>query len=304
MVPRLALLVAVGYLCWVVIARPPEFGLPQDRFRFYFICIRRDIVTASKMALDHLRQLVERIWMVMARDHPLAPIDDFLQPDDSPYIHAMLDAERHKFEYACQSRGHSRAAKEASDLKWRTKHAHLFGYSRYDSQFTAGMELKFPAFMNLPARIQEMLDARGCGFPHPHPAAWNCSQSTISGDTVASTVLPGSIVWLAHRSRKAYCRDLAGLQGLWLSDAAWDSVCDLGEHIVTDMMGNAFCMASCAPVQTMSVLLLAHLEMLAHSHQVAALPPQLTCVHVDSDSQDDTWEFRRAHRMRRRRLSR
>ena len=286
----IALLAAVGYHCYVLRALPPVFGLPQDRFRFYFVCFRDDLVHASGLTSCALDSLITRVWTRFQYDHPLAGIDAFIQHDASPYIQEHLHTESSKFEGSVVT-----SASSASKIKWYTKHLRMFGRTNFNSNFLAGFEHMYPQFMNLPARVQELLDARGCGFPHHTPEAWNCSQTTISGGAVASTVLPGSLVWFTHRCRRGYGRDMLGLQGIFLTDHQWQSVSDISETVLTDLAGNAFCIASCTPVQLLVYLVLSHLSCLGEDRDTA-------CARVDQTtdtSDDDSWINLHAKRRRR-----
>jgi hypothetical protein len=116
---------------------------------------------------------------------------------------------------------------------------------------------------------------------------YNLSQSKVGKHQgYSNTVSPGMVLWLGHRARLGYARDKFQLQGMWISD--WSKVSHLSESQLSDMAGNAWCIASCLPMQLLAMMAVAHLQQRASRSLIVA--PSTNVVSGCALDEDDDLE--------------
>ena len=205
-----------GFLCLWAVLNAKDWGLPQERVRIYFACIRQ---TKHKhfMSRDYYFHMFRESIDLMKGSLPEIPFDDILLPDNHPVVKKLLDdamaipadeaiKNHHQMvlnavrkEPSMGSDGQPNPKKAKTGIQWTLKHATRWasamelgsGDEPDDQRVTVG-SLKsfknFPALRALTMRELDVIMTRCPHLPEPNPRLIDVSQSVDRDDSPALEV--------------------------------------------------------------------------------------------------------------------
>ena len=241
---------------------PMRYGLPQCRDRLYFVGIRLDLVEAAGWTDAGMQDWITNLERCISSGHRKVDVDSFLLPESDSFVMAVKSQKLQQFLARHEDSGAARArrSQQKSMQKWVLKHRSV-NRRVYRAACSVDNLEQFPHYAMLPDRIKDLLDCSGIAVPHNQKLLMEVSQSSCSiGHGHCLTVTPKGFVWLAHRGRSLLGREALRLQGVHIPDLSMleDLFSDTQLH---DLAGNAFCIASCMPVQLVVCLALANVSL-------------------------------------------
>ncbi|CAK8995070.1 unnamed protein product [Durusdinium trenchii] len=261
----------LGYSCRAEKLKASEYGVPQRRTRYYFVCVRQNGGSALSEPAD---LLVERIMdrvLSLRRECRHNP-DYFLLPDS----HGLVQIELNR-------RVSKKKDGEAKDkAAWPEQHSALAEKYGVQWPLQPSKELASSVWYDvLPDREKEVL----CFVNIMNERITNVddkiqyvdiSQSatrlptSTRGSQVTPTILPGSKLWHVGRKRLLLGTELMALQGLPMTEFPENILTTLSQKQCADLAGNMFAVP-CVMAVVMSALSTLRFETYSEEEELDAV---------------------------------
>ena len=173
----------VGYCCTFTMSNSTLYGVPQDRCRVWFVCIRHEKLAASGTSTATFRDWVNHYFFEFRyrKRRALSDLNTFLLPDTHPLLESELTSIR---EPSTALYGEQSLARKHRDESSTPCH----------SNWRLEMLDKFPHYTSLCERQRLILDKARGKYPESSVRVLNISQSGASDSwSMAPTLTPSGI---------------------------------------------------------------------------------------------------------------
>ena len=243
--------------------------------------------------MDVFANEMQQVWQRCTTGHPLMDFDGFLYSEDDGHIERIYagiseDMFSDKAWQRFGNHGNGNLPKWVAKQESSYRRRHLFPGK---TKWQPSMASVYPGYLMLSARTRHLVDASEVDIPTSTPMALHLDQSEFGFvKHGVNTVVPNSLIWLAHRARLAEPREKLALQGLWLPDSFFDGSSAMSPNLLSNLAGNSFNTGQCACSLFTGLFgyyfLLYHAEIVRALRDHSVIPAHLDLSPNDSSDED------------------